>query len=51
MQDVTDAGENFRDFRVEKTVRVGNDANLHVIGGTSYTSPQCPQFQNNQGLV
>ena len=29
VQDVTDAGENFRDFRVEQTVRVGNKANLH----------------------
>ena len=48
VQDMADAGENSRDFRVKITVRVGDDANFHIIGGASYTSPE---FQGNQGLL
>ena len=38
MQDVPDAREQLGDFWIQKSVRVGDDANLHA-GRTGSTSP------------
>ena len=49
VENVADARKKSGNFRVEKIMRVGNDADFHVVGGASYTSPHFLKF--SQGLV